>query len=110
MATIGPDKQLSQCVDDFIKELEDDFQSPAVSKFQDYIPRCRKGVQFMEESLSVDKSHVHKLIGSLKELFRVGELHGNSMATCADNLVKFGTTMSTTEPTLGEGSRETRGV
>jgi len=49
MATIGPDKQLSQCVDDFIKELEDDFQSPAVSKFQDYIPRCRKGVQFMEE-------------------------------------------------------------
>jgi len=84
----------------------------------------------------VDKSHVHKLIGSLKELFRVGErtcnvwymsrenrippyvyhvayllsVHGNSMATCADNLVKFGTTMSTTEPTLGEGSRETRGV
>jgi len=69
----------------------------------------------------VDKSHVHKLIGSLKELFRVGErtsrenhippyvyhvayllsVHGNSMATCADNLVKFGTTMSTTEPTLG---------
>jgi len=65
----------------------------------------------------VDKSHVHKLIGSLKELFRVGErtcnvwymsrenripphvyhvayllsVHGNSMATCADNLVKFGT-------------------
>lgn len=84
----------------------------------------------------MDKSHVHKLIGSLKELFRVGErtcnvrylsrenhippyvyhvayllsVHGNSMATCADNLVKFGTTMSTTEPTLGEGSRETRGV
>lgn len=80
----------------------------------------------------MDKSHVHKLIGSLKELFRVGErtcnmsrenrippyvyhvayllsVHGNSMATCADNLVKFGTTMSTTEPTLGEGSRETRG-
>jgi len=80
----------------------------------------------------VDKSHVHKLIGSLKELFRVGErtcnvwymsrenrippyvyhvayllsVHGNSMATCADNLVKFGTTMSTTEPTLGEGSRD----
>lgn len=81
----------------------------------------------------MDKSHVHKLIGSLKELFRVGErmcnmsrenrippyvyhvacllsVHGNSMATCADNLVKFGTTMSTTEPTLGEGSRDTRGV
>lgn len=47
--TIGPDKQLSQCVDEFLKELEGDFQSPAVSKFQDYMPRCRKGVQSMEE-------------------------------------------------------------
>ena len=47
--TIGPDKQLSQGVDEFLKELDGDFQSPAVSKFQDYMPRCRKGVQLMEE-------------------------------------------------------------
>ena len=36
-------------------------------------------------------------------------VHGNNMATCADDLVKFGTTMSTTEPVLGEGG-EGRGV
>ena len=49
MTTIGPDKQLSQFVDTFLKELEDDFQAPALSKFQDYMPKCRKGVQMMEE-------------------------------------------------------------
>ena len=49
MTTIGPDKQLSQLVDMFLKELEDDFQVPAQSKFQDYMPKCKKGVQMMEE-------------------------------------------------------------
>ena len=49
MTTIGPDKQLSMLVDTFLKELEDDFQAPAQSKFQDYMPKCKKGVQMMEE-------------------------------------------------------------
>lgn len=68
---------------------------------------------------------MHKLTGSMKELFRSGEgegreggregdvlsmsplsclraVYGNSMRTCAEDLIKFGTTMSTTEPILGE--------
>ena len=63
---------------------------------------------------------MHKLTGSMKELFRSGEgeivtmfaelstfifppaAHGNSMRGCAEDLIKFGTTMSTTEPILGE--------
>ena len=49
MSHLGPDKKLSEFVDMFIKELEDDMQAPAQSKFQDYIPRCRKDVQLMEE-------------------------------------------------------------
>ena len=64
---------------------------------------------------------VHKLIGSMKELFRSGEgvhfiimhysslscsistiAYGNSMRTCAEDLIKFGTNISTTESLLGE--------
>lgn len=61
---------------------------------------------------------MHKLTGSMKELFRSGEgerkstcfhidialdvAYGNSMRTCAEDLIKFGTTMSTSEPILGE--------
>lgn len=60
---------------------------------------------------------MHKLTGSMKELFRSGEgeilhnitelsmfvaaVYGNSMRTCAEDLIKFGTTMSTAEPILG---------
>ena len=28
--------------------------------------------------------------------------HGNSLKTCADDLIKFGTTVSTAEPLLGK--------
>lgn len=98
---VFPDQNLSSFVQSFAEQLEEDFQSPTVSKFQDYVPRCRAGLQAMEENLSVDKSSVHKLTGSMKELFRSGEVYGNSMRTCAEDLIKFGTTMSTTEPILG---------
>lgn len=67
----------------------------------------------------MDKSLVHKLTGSMKELFRSGEgestvccqniaelssfsaAYGNSMRACAEDLIKFGTTISTTESILG---------
>lgn len=31
--------------------------------------------------------------------------HGSSMRTCAEDLIKFGTNISTTETILGEGER-----
>ena len=43
---------LSIFIQNFIAELEDDFQSPTVSKFQDYMPKCRAGLQAMEEVCS----------------------------------------------------------
>ena len=50
MATVfGPGQKLSQFNDEFMKELEDDFQSPGSSKFQNYMNRCREGMQKMEE-------------------------------------------------------------
>lgn len=49
MATFSPDNKLEQFVEVFIKEIEDDFQAPAQSKFQNYMSQCRKGVQSMEE-------------------------------------------------------------
>ena len=50
MATFFPDKhQHSQSIEQFLKEIEDDFGSPSNSKFQDYIPKSRKNVQAMEE-------------------------------------------------------------
>lgn len=90
---VGPDKKLSHFVAQFVKELDDDFQSPSISRFQDYMPDCRSGLLGMEEvrnyhyivmpvpihvtiflqSLSMDKSHVHKLIGSIKELSKCSE-------------------------------------
>ena len=41
--------KLSQFNDAFLKELEDDFQSPGSSKFQNYMNNCRTGMQKMEE-------------------------------------------------------------
>lgn len=89
---VFPDQNLSTFIKDFIEQLEEDFQSPGVSRFQDYMPKCRAGLQTMEEvsascrnqvstlppilltqNLSLDKSLVHKLTGSMKELFRCGE-------------------------------------
>ncbi len=50
MATIaGPDQKLSQVVDQFVQQLEDDFAAPQQSRFQEYMPTCKKGVQDMEE-------------------------------------------------------------
>lgn len=50
MSAFVPDRQqLSQSIEQFLKEVEDDFSGPSNSKFQDYIPRCRKNVQAMEE-------------------------------------------------------------
>ena len=49
MATIGPDRKISEFICSFIKEVEDDVHSPGASDFQDYMANCRKGVQGMEE-------------------------------------------------------------
>lgn len=50
MAVFVTDKlQQSQSIEQFLKEVEDDFASPGNSKFQDYIPKTRKNVQSMEE-------------------------------------------------------------
>ncbi len=46
---VFPDQNLSSFVQSFAEQLEEDFQSPTVSKFQDYVPRCRAGLQAMEE-------------------------------------------------------------
>ena len=46
---VFPDQNLSVFIKNFIEQLEDDFQSPSVSKFQDYMPKCRAGLQTMEE-------------------------------------------------------------
>ncbi len=86
---VGPDKKLSHFIAQFVKELDDDFQSPTISRFQEHMPDCREGLLGMEEvcnwlysdrrscdplqSLSTDKSHVHKLIGSIKELSKCSE-------------------------------------
>ena len=46
---VFPDQNLSNFIQDFISELEEDFQSPTISRFQDYMPKCRAGLQSMEE-------------------------------------------------------------
>ena len=53
MAVFLTDKaQHSQSIEQFLKEIEDDFGSPGNSKFQDYIPKARKNLQAMEEVTS----------------------------------------------------------
>jgi hypothetical protein len=102
MAVFVPDKlQHSQSIEQFLKEIEDDFGAPGNSKFQDYIPKSRKNLHAMEESLAGDKTHIHKLSGALKELSRAGEQHGQCMGTLADHLVRFGTHVNQTDPTIG---------
>ena len=50
MAVFVPDKhQHSQSIEQFLKEIEDDFGAPGISKFQDYIPKSRKNLVSMEE-------------------------------------------------------------
>lgn len=52
---VFPDQNLSSFIQSFIGQLEEDFQSPTVSKFQDYMPRCRAGLQSMEEVSGVEE-------------------------------------------------------
>ena len=56
---VFPDQNLSAFIQGFTEELEEDFQSPTISKFQDYMPRCRAGLQGMEE---VSNVWLHPLI------------------------------------------------
>ena len=50
MAGFVPDKQQhSQSTEQFLREIEDDFAAPSSSRFQEYIPKCRKNIQSMEE-------------------------------------------------------------
>lgn len=46
---LGADSKLSQCVDSFIKEVEDDFSAPHQSSFQNYMQKVKRDVQEMEE-------------------------------------------------------------
>ena len=46
---VFPDQNLASFIQNFTEQLDEDFQSPTVSKFQDYMPRCRAGLQSMEE-------------------------------------------------------------
>lgn len=46
---VFPDQKLSSFIQKFNEQLEEDFQSPTVSKFQDYMPNCKAGLQSMEE-------------------------------------------------------------
>lgn len=62
---VGPDQKLSHFVTQFVKELEDDFQSPSISKFQDYIPDCRAGLLGMEDVSSWLYSDIGGYIGTL---------------------------------------------
>lgn len=55
---VFPDQNLSSFVQNFTEQLDEDFQSPTVSKFQDYMPRCRAGLQSMEEVRSRDRGEV----------------------------------------------------
>ena len=43
------DSKLSQGVDAFINEVDDDFKAPHQSTFQDYMPKVKRDVQSMEE-------------------------------------------------------------
>ena len=48
-SVLGPAQKLSQFNDEFMKELEEDFQMPGSSKFQNYMNACRAGMTKMEE-------------------------------------------------------------
>ena len=52
---VFPDQNLSSFVKGFIQQLEEDFQSPSISKFQDYMPKCRAGLQTMEEVSALER-------------------------------------------------------
>ena len=90
---LGPDEKVTGYIDFFLRELDDDFQAPGQSHFQDCMAKLRRDVLNMEEvrpgqncsggegchlpehlqSLSGDKSFVRRLITSLKEAVRAGE-------------------------------------
>lgn len=64
MAVFFPDKlHHSQCTEQFLKEIEDDFGSPSNSKFQEYIPKSRKNVQAMEEVSGFGKRSLLESVG-----------------------------------------------
>lgn len=46
---LGADSKLSQFVDAYIREIEDDFSAPQQSKFQDFMPKVKRDIQSMEE-------------------------------------------------------------
>lgn len=46
---LGPDSKITQCLDAFIREIEDDFSAPQQSSFQSFMPKVKRDIQSMEE-------------------------------------------------------------
>ena len=46
---LGPDEKIAGYIDFFLRELEDDFQSPGQSHFQDCMAKLRRDMLNMEE-------------------------------------------------------------
>lgn len=42
-------KQIRTMFDDFLKEVDEDFQSPGISHFQDVMPKVKKDVLSLEQ-------------------------------------------------------------
>ena len=69
MTSFGSEFKFAQLVNEFLKELEDDVAAPGQSKFQDYMPKCRKGMQAMED---VRAGVVFVLVLSCERAARIG--------------------------------------
>ncbi|XP_072296173.1 arf-GAP with SH3 domain, ANK repeat and PH domain-containing protein 1-like isoform X1 [Eucyclogobius newberryi] len=62
-------------VEDFLREVQDDWKSPTTSSFCDKMPLCRNTVQNIEEALDCDLLLLQKMKKAAKAKFNSGQEH-----------------------------------
>lgn len=89
------------CIQTFLKETQEDINSPSTSVYQLKMENFRRDIQRIEESNEQDKRGLKKVVQCMKTVVHCGEEHAKSKNQFSEALEKLGTTLLPLQPRVG---------
>ncbi|XP_065182988.1 arf-GAP with SH3 domain, ANK repeat and PH domain-containing protein 2-like isoform X2 [Sycon ciliatum] len=107
MANLGFCSSISQAerervtVSAFLKETQEDVNSPSTSTYQNRMESLRRELAKIDESLDNDKKQLKKLVSGMQKMVHCGEEHVKSKYAFSDAMEKLGTNFMPSQPKIG---------